>query len=727
MSQVIIVSNRLPISVTKDKGKLVYSSSIGGLATGLSSYVNNRKGNRWIGWPGVASDNLSSLEKAEISKELAKSGYVPVFLSQSQIDKFYNGYSNSVLWPLFHNLPLKHSDPDELEEWWNAYKSVNKRFSEAVAANSNQQSRIWIQDYQLMLMPEMLRKDLKEANIGFFLHIPFPTSQQYKRLDKAEQLIKGLMGADLIGFHTVAYVHDFVQTVGQYDIGIVNGDLIRIGSRVVRAAEFPMGIDYAKYADANKLKDVKKIVKSYESKYAKLRIIASVDRLDPSKGLVERLKAYRQFLESYPKYRGKVILVMVAAPSRTSIDEYRALSIRLDKLAKEINNQFATSKWQPLDYINIPLPFENVTALFQIADVAFIAPLKDGMNLAAKEFVASNRRKGVLILSETAGAADELKDALIVNPKDIQTSVDALNRALGMRSPELKRRINRMKRQLSRNTVHAWAKSFVDNLQQPLPGTPHLTRSLNDKLYSRLVKVYKASHKRLLLLDYDGTLVPFSEDYSSSKPPKSLLSLISNLAEVESNEVVLISGREASELESWFGKIPINLVAEHGAAIKPLGKEWQVVEKDNSDWQEKLIPTLEKYVELTPGARLEIKPNSLVWHYRGASPYYAQKYLVAIKRVTRSQLKKLGLDLLQGNKIIEIKSNRISKGIAAERWLKKNYDFILAIGDDVTDEDLFAAMPLASNTIKVGRGLTKAQYRLASSRNVIELLKQLVA
>jgi trehalose 6-phosphate synthase/phosphatase len=728
MSQVIIVSNRLPISVKKDKGKLVFSSSIGGLATGLSSYVSNKKGNLWIGWPGIASDELTSIEKQEITDKLAKRGYVPVFLSKNLIDKFYNGYSNSVLWPVFHNLPFKYAASKEMDGWWAAYKTVNKRFSETVINYADQKSRIWVHDYQLMLMPEMLRQTVVKANIGFFLHIPFPEPRQYKRLDRGEALLKGVLGADLIGFHTTSYVANFSKSVDQLQIGIVNNDLITLGSRVVRAAEFPMGIDYAKFADANKLKNVKEIVQSYQNKYGKLKIIASVDRLDPSKGLMERLKAYQQFLRQYPNRRGKIVFVMVAAPSRTSIEAYKKLSKRLDKLSKDINQEFGTTKWQPLDYINIPLPFENVTALFQIADVAFIAPLRDGMNLAAKEFVASNRRKGVLILSETAGAAEELKDALIVNPKDPQTLVLALNKALGMRRTELKQRLRRMKRQLSHNTVQSWAKSFVDSLQQPLPGTPRITRGLNQRLIARLVNLYSTSNRRLLLLDYDGTLVPFTAEYAEANPSKALLSTIEELTKDKANEVVLISGRMANELEGWFGNLRINLVAEHGASIKYADQNrWKSYEKDSSIWKKQLTPILEKYVDLTPGAQLEVKPHSLVWHYRGASAYHAQKNLVAIKRVTKPKLNKLGLDILQGNKVIEIKDLKISKGAAASNWLVNEYNFILAIGDDVTDEDLFAVLPLGANSIKVGRGLTKAQFRTASYKDVNKLLKQMVA
>lgn len=726
MSQVVIVSNRLPVSVKKENGKLVFSASLGGLATGLSSFVKKGSKNVWIGWPGIPSDNLSTAEKQEITAVLGKQNYVPVFLSRNQVDNYYNGYSNSVLWPLFHSLPVKHLHDDKADKWWTAYQTVNKRFAETAMNYMRDKAQVWIHDYQLLLAPEMIRKDFPKANIGFFLHIPFPGPRQLAKASQDNRLLKGMLGANLIGFHTTSYVDDFLKCLQSKDIGKVGEGQVVYGKHAIRVAEFPMGIDYAKFAEANKSKDVKDIVRNYRRKYRRLKIIASVDRLDPSKGLLVRLKAYENYLAEFPSARGRVVFVMVAAPSRTDIDEYKELSDKLDKLSGEINKKYGTKTWQPVDYINVPVPFENVTALFQIADVAFIAPLKDGMNLTAKEFVASNKR-GVLILSQTAGAAEELKDALIVNPRQPETLVAALNRALNMEKGELNIRLKHMRDYLSTHTVQSWAKTFVDTLQQPLPGTPNIpyTFTLNSKRRKKLVQEYETSKSRLLLLDYDGSLVPFNDDYKKSKPPRSLQKLIGALAESGNNEVVVISGRPPVDLDKWFGNLPVNLVAEHGVGFKERGGDWQVVKGVESDWKDLLLPALEKYASLTPGAKVEIKPHSLVWHYRSASAYHAQKYTVIIKRALKPILKKYGLEIMQGNKILEIKDPAISKGNAAMRWIGGNYDFILAVGDDVTDEELFSVLPPASNSLKVGKGLTRARYRVNTHKEVLKLLKQM--
>ena len=725
MPQVIIVSNRLPISVKKEAGKLVFYRSAGGLATGLSGYV--RRGNsRWIGWPGIASDELTATDRQTIVNRLAKQNCSPVFLSQRQLDNFYNGYSNSVLWPLFHNLGKRLPEPRQRQQWWRAYREVNKQYAQAVVNMAETGARVWVHDYQLMLVPELLRAERTDSIIGFFMHIPFPDSRTLGRLPERNKLLHGILGADLVGFHTPGYVANFLENCRTADIQVSNQTEPAVNGRTIRVADFPMGIDYDKYTLAVKSKPVKQAVRRYRRRYKGLKVILAVDRLDPSKGLVERLKAYAMLLERQPRWRGRVVFSMVAAPSRTDIPAYRQLARRLDRLVTEINITYGTPHWQPVDYMNVLQPFEEVTALFQIADVAFIAPLRDGMNLAAKEFVASKRGKGVLVLSETAGAAEELQDALLVNPKQPETVVAALEQALSMRRRELRRRLRNMKQQLTTNTVQDWSHSFVTALQTPIAANQLIVRSLRGGLEKQLLSDWSHARRQLLLLDYDGSLVPFTKDFKAATPPKPLLRLLEKLSSSPSTDVVLISGRSAPELQEWFGKLPISLVAEHGATIKrATNKSWQTIEKVDTKWKQAVLPILEKYTARAPGSRIETKPHSVVWHYRAASPYHAQKYAVIIRRTLRPLLIRYSLELLQGNKVLEVKNPHVSKGEAAHRWLNRRYDFILAIGDDITDEDLFASLPPHAYSLKVGRGRTQALYRLPSSREVITLLRKL--
>lgn len=725
MPQVIIVSNRLPVSVKKEGGELEFFPSVGGLATGLSSYVNDKR-SIWIGWPGIASDDLTRADRETIVGELAKHNCSPVFLTKKQIDEFYNGYSNTVLWPLFHKLRPQDQPGPRRTRWYNTYHAVNKLFAETVEVAATNDARIWVHDYQLLQVPEMLRSMDVNATIGFFLHIPFPDSKKFMSLTRHRLMLKGMLGADLIGFHTPDYVENFLETCDKTKLGLSGEQALTYEDRVIRVSDFPMGIDYEKYASAGKSAEVKAAVKKYQKLYKGKKVIAAVDRLDPSKGLLERLKAYEQFLIEYPKMHGKVIFAMVAAPSRTDVPAYKRLAERLDEVVAHINKTHGTDKWQPVDYINRTVPFEEVTALFQVANAAFIAPLRDGMNLAAKEYVASARKNGVLILSETAGASQELRDALIVNPSKPETVVAALYGSLTMSKSDLKRRLKRMKSHLKSNTVHSWAKTFVNTLQKPLPATPSLTKKMTSKVEQALIDDFVEQKKRLLLLDYDGSLVPLRNDYHAANPPKALLKLLTKLAKNPRNDVVIVSGRSADDLERWFGKLPISLVSEHGYSTKKAtGNRWRNAGKSDDAWKNTLLPVLERYAIQAPKSKVEEKAHSLVWHYRSTPPYYAQKYMVIIKRVLRPYLKLYGLEILKGNKVLEIKKPHVNKGNGAQEWLNRKYGFVLAIGDDATDEELFAVLPDNAYGIKVGRGRTGAQYRTAGHQNILKLLQKL--
>lgn len=720
MAQVVIASNRLPISVKKLNGKLIYEPSVGGLATGLSSYAKD-KNSLWIGWPGIANDEITDDEREQIVTELTKHNCSPVFLSQRQLDDYYNGYSNTVLWPLFHKLRPQDRPGKKRDKWYKTYREVNKLFAENIEVSASKGAQVWVHDYQLLLVPGILRQAELDANIGFFHHIPFPDAKKFMTLPRYKTILKGLLGADVIGFHTPEYVDNFLDTCTKAGLGEVNEKGLLTGDRQVQVSDFPMGIDYDKYSAQDNSAETKLAVKKYQKKYRHKKLIVAVDRLDPSKGLLERVSAYGLFLKQHRRFHGKVVFIMVASPSRTDVPAYKRLSEQLAIEVKKINKRYGTSKWKPIDYIDRTVPFEEVTALFQIADVAFIAPLRDGMNLVAKEFVAGARKNSVLILSETAGAAKELKDALIVNPLQPETVVQALYESLTMSRSDIRARLKRMKKYLEYNTVHKWAKDFVGVLQRPASNV----RSLNRNYMKDIADDFSKSKKRLILLDYDGTLVPFCDHYMDAKPPAELLKLLTKLGKDKSTDVVLISGRSSENMDQWFGKLPINMVAEHGASTKRSGKKsWHDNNKLDDSWKRILQPILEKYAAQTPGAKVEIKPHSLVWHYRNVSPYHAQKSMVIIKRVLRKFLSERNLRIMAGNKVLEIKSSDINKGKAAEAWLENKYDFALSVGDDVTDESMFRVMPKGGYSIKVGRGRTVAEYRTADSRGVIKLLKQ---
>lgn len=721
----IIVSNRLPVSVKKVDGALEFSRGEGGLATGLAQYTKSSK-NKWIGWPGIASDDLSERERQLISDELRKSNCYPVFLTQKQLDEFYNGYSNSILWPLFHDSEVSDTSWQQEDTWWKAYQRINEIYAETVVALSNVDDTIWVHDYQLMVLPALLRLERPNNQLGFFLHIPFPGSEQIQKLKSGEAIIAGMLGADLVGLHVASYVENFMETVKEYDFGIAARKKVILRDRAVRVTDFPLGIDYAKYVEARKSSAVNREYAKLKLTYSGLKVILTVDRLDPAKNLIGRLEAYRELLRKNPKLIGNVVLVMQVFPSRLDVKEYRDLSVALQKLVRDINREFRQPGWLPVDFIFKSLPFARVTAMFRRADVAFIAPLRDGMNLVAKEYLASQpTQRGVLVLSKTAGAAQELQDAILVDPAKPQSLVRGLVKALDMKPTELKRRVRKMQRQLEESDVNVWANKFTRTLRKDVRLPAGGPRTLQAEKLSSIAAPFKSAKHRLILLDYDGVLERFHSDPKNAKPPKDLKRMLDQLC--QQAEVVVISGRRKSELEEWFAGTQVSLVAEHGAFSKRAGTHtWRNRSgTKNHEWKSQVWDLMDRYAAKTPGAIVETKEASLVWHYRNSPPYDAQKYLVILRRLLRPIAQKYGLSIEQGNKILEVRTASVNKGIAAQAWIKPSTDFILAVGDDYTDEYMFTLLAPKAYTIKVGPGRTNARFRLKDVAAVHKLLSKL--
>lgn len=721
MPNVTIVSNRLPVSVKRTDGGLEFYQSVGGLATGLSSYVNDKK-NKWIGWPGIAADDLTEEEKQTIAHTLAKSNCYPVFLTQKQLDDYYNGFANTILWPLLHNLPLKFTEHDQ---FWKAYRDANNLFAETVLALTDPGSTIWVHDYQIMLVPKLIRAERPRSTIGFFLHVPFPSSEIFSKLSYGKALLSGLLAADLVGLHTNSYSENFLDTCRMLKVGTVSLNKVKLGSHVAQVTSFPMGIDYERFSKAVHTKTIRKDARKLRWQYGYRKIIFTNDRVDPTKGLIYRLEGYREFLRTNPYFLGKVVMVMLATPSRIELVEYQKLKAAIEKIVKDINHTYGTRSWQPVDYMYKAIPLEDVSTYYKIADVAFIAPLRDGMNLVAKEFVASKtRRKGVLILSETAGAAEELTNAILVDPTDTTLTALALYQALTMPRSELKWRLRIMQKHLSTHTSKDWMTKFISSLNSASI-KPSRTKKLDRKAEQQLISTFKIAQKRKILLDYDGVVVPLIDIPSLAKPSDSKYELLESLASPEQTDVAIISGRSKDDLKRWLGKLPVALIAEHGAVMRLTGQKWQKNNVKNADWKQLVRPILDEHALKTPGAFVEGKDYSLVWHYRKTPPYYAQKNVVILKKVLKQTLRNTGLGVYSGNKILEVRSPQSNKGIAATKWLKGNPDFIMAIGDDYTDEDMFMALPKSAYTIKVGPGKTEARYRLKTINDVTRLLKKL--
>ncbi len=724
MGRLVIVSNRLPISVKKIDGKLEYFPSVGGLSTALASYTEGGK-NKWIGWPGIPTDLLDEDDKKAISAELKKKNCYPIWLTQKQLDGFYNGYSNGVLWPIFHHLPMGSGDTAAN---WKSYQQVNRQYAETVLELTRPSDDIWIHDYQLLLLPELLRIHRPKERIGFFLHIPWPKVKKFREIKQGDALLRGVLGSDLVGLHTTAYAENLLNCCQHAHVGVVAHRKVALPTRVVRVLDFPIGINYDRFAEAAKSVEVQLEYQKLRWKYRGKKVILTIDRLDPTKGLVERLEAFRTLLSENPDLRHRVVMIMQAMPSRTDIVEYKELRTKVDGLIADINNTFGSATWQPVEPIFSALPFEQFAALYQRANVAFIAPIRDGMNLVAKEYLASRpRHDGVLVLSETAGAAEELKDAVMVNPTEQRSMVRGLKKALTMKPSELKDRTKKMQRYLRHHTVDKWAGNFLTSLNTPvIKPLLHVTRSLIGMPEKALVADFHQRRKRLILLDYDGTLQPIVRKPEEATPSRQTIAALKRLSSDPKNDVVVISGRDQATLEKWLRNLPISLAAEHGATLKrPSWKTWHKSFSSDDVWQDDVKKLFEYYAAQTPGAVVEYKKHTLVWHYRNASPFFAQKSLVQLRRQLAPIAREHKLRVKEGKMVLEIHHLDISKAHAMQEWILREQDFVLIIGDDSTDEDMFGAAPAGAYTIKVGPGRTLADYRVPNPASVHKLLRKL--
>jgi len=432
------------------------------------------------------------------------------------------------------------------------------------------------------------------------------------------------------------------------------------------------------------------------------------------------------FLTQNPEYKEKVTLILVAVPSRTGVEDYAELRRQLEGLVGRINGEHGTLGWVPVWYLYRFLPFERIAALYNAANVALVTPLRDGMNLIAKEFVATKKDgRGVLILSEMAGAASELGEAIAVNANNKQEIINAIKDALEMPIEEQTKRNRLMQSRLCRYTVARWANDFLEALSDVKKTQAELSaRKLTEPMMGKLITEYNASSKRLFLLDYDGTLVGFADRPEKAGPDEELWALLQALVADAKNEVVIISGRDKETLSDWLGNTNSSLIAEHGAWIKD--KDWEVIEPLRNDWKDTIRPILELYADRTPGSSVEEKDFSLVWHYRKADSELASLRIQELRGAVLNLTENLDIGVFEGSKILEVKNIGISKGHATERWLAKDkWDFILAAGDDYTDEDMFSILPESAYSIKVGYGISKARFNLDSVNELRGLLEEL--
>ncbi len=720
----ILVSNRLPVTVVHRRGQIAFERSPGGLAVGLEAFYREHEA-RWVGWPG----DIADADRRRVSRRLrADFSCYPVFLPRETARRYYANFSNRTLWPLFHSFPnfARYDAAD-----WEAYRRANRLIAKQVISLAKPDEVIWVHDYHLMLVPDLVRKARPDAKIGFFLHIPFPPYTDLRQMPWCREIVEALLRADLIGFHTFDDAQAFLSGVRRL-LGLDNeiGQIV-VGRRVVQVDVFPMGADFRRIVDGVRQGATKERVARLREDLRAPKLVFSLSRLDYTKGIPQALQGVATLLETHPEWRGRFVYHLVVVPSREIVDRYAEEKREIDRLCGEINSRYGTFDWTPIRYVYRYQDFDELLALYLAADVALITPLRDGMNLVAKEYlVAREDLHGVLVLSEMAGASRELHEALVVNPNSRTEIAEALRQALEMPEAEQVRRNRLMRARLEDYDVRRWAKHFLERLEEAVAQS----RSLEVRLLTKadretIVAAYAAAHRRLLLLDYDGTLAPFTADPAMARPSARALEILKGLSSVPSNRLVLISGRRKQDLASWFEGLRMTLVGENGAWVRAPGPgEWQATTPLDTRWMDRVRPILQRFVNRIPGSSIEEKDTALAWHYRrvdlNTGALAARELVDTLSNLTAN----LELVVLSGNRVVEVRSSRVSKGtfyltqLSDEAW-----DFILAIGDDWTDESLFSVLPPSSHSIRIGLTASTARFNVESVEDALQLLERLQA
>lgn len=728
MGKLIIISNRLPVNVIKNGENIEYRKSIGGLATGLKSY-HEQADSIWVGWPGIPDEEIDLKEKEAIEKELKETYQcLPVYLNNEDVAKYYHGFCNNTIWPLFHYFTSK-TDYDVSA--WEAYKRVNRKFFETIEAIIGEDDIFWIHDYHLMLLPQMIKDKYPHTQVGFFLHIPWPSFEIFRLLIWREEILKGLLGADLIGFHTYDYLRHFLSSVSRLLSLEYNFHKIGYEDRYVQVDAFPMGIDYERFSgniDRDMCEvETEELVESTRD----TKTILSIDRLDYTKGIPQRIKAFYRFLCKYPEYREKVRLNLIVAPSRIEMESYDDLRHEITELISEVNGKYGTLNWMPIWFFFRSFTQESLITLYRHADVLLVTPVRDGMNLVAKEYIAARQDfEGMVVISETAGAASELGEAVIVNANDYNGIAGGIKYALEMPRDEKMARNKMMHRRLQRYNVGFWAAEFLNALANAYTDSfPAASQKSFEREIDDIEQAYRKARKRILFLDYDGTLVGFKPIPEQARPDEELLSLLSDLAADPRNSVVIVSGRDRHTLDKWLGGLNLYLLASHGLWFRsPKQENWTMIVSLDNDWKDSVRHILELYTDRVPGSLIEEKEFSLAWHYRQCEPDMAAVKLSELREALLTMIRTTTLGLQEGNKVLEVKDTRVNKGSVASVLIQnQDYDFILGAGDDSTDEDLFLSLPPGAFSVKIGSGNSNAQYHLKSWQSMRLVLKQFAA
>ncbi|WP_162801637.1 bifunctional alpha,alpha-trehalose-phosphate synthase (UDP-forming)/trehalose-phosphatase [Brachybacterium saurashtrense] len=737
----VVVANRLPVdSRTLPDGATEWVTSPGGLVTAMESVMRTVDSGAWVGWAGAPGEAPAPFEADGMS-------LYPVRLEQEDVERYYEGYSNATLWPLYHDVIV---DPEFHRGWWDSYLAANRRFAEAAAPVAAPGGTIWVHDYQLQLVPRMIRDKRSDVRIGFFNHIPFPSVELFSQLPKRNSILRGLLGADLLGFQRESDTLNFVAAVRKLLGYHVDGTTISVPGigaapvREVQARTFPISIDSATVSELTEDSAIRARAEELRRDLGDPeRIVLGVDRLDYTKGIRHRLKAWGELLDDGSIDPHDTVMIQVATPSRERVEAYRQLRDEVELTVGRINGEHAPLGRPAVSYQHHSFDRREMTALFMAADVVLVTALRDGMNLVAKEYVASRPDlQGVLVLSEFAGAADELRAAVLVNPHDIDELKAAILRALAMPAEEQEEAMRSLRHQVMENDVQAWAHDFLQQLEAmhtPAGDTAPavlLTGDANSapEEVEVALRDFTAMPRLLIASDFDGVLAPIVDDRDAVVPDGEALAALRELSDLPGVAVALVSGRSLADLDRHT-TMPssVVLVGSHGAEVGALPPWMQAEVLDKSalamtpqkeEQLAEITRTLRRIARAHPGTEVETKPTAAVLHTRSAkgrgglnATEAALEYAMTLPEVT----------VTPGKEVVEFAVVHTSKGAAIEALSRASAaDAWLYLGDDVTDESVFAELGEHDLGLKVGGGDTAARLRIADTDAVREVLQRLL-
>jgi len=719
--RVLIVSNRLPITLQRGPQGLEQRASSGGLVSAMEP-VLARRGGTWIGWPGLRLRPDETLAIPDSRYDIR-----PVELSRTDVNRYYHGFSNRTLWPLLHCFPSRalfdRSD-------WEAYDRVNERFAQHAAeectardraSNGDGDELVWIHDYQLMTSPLHLRRLVPAARIAYFLHIPFPPYDVFRLLPWSREVLRGMLAADLIGFHVPGYAQNFVDCAERLLAARVDpaSGLIEHGDRTVEVGAFPIGIDFEHFESlAREAEEEPAGTGAGAGTAPGERIILGVDRLDYTKGIVERLLALERLFELHPEHRERVVLLQVAVPSRFQVEEYRELKREIDELVGRVNGRFATSTWSPIRYLYRSVSPSRLASLYRNADVALVTPVRDGMNLVAKEFVASQiDEPGVLVLSRLAGAAETMREALLVNPANIDGVADSLHRALLMEEPERRSRMVALRRREQKHNVYAWVDSFLDAAEH----SRSKLHPASDPEFESWLGAFIGTRRLALFLDYDGTLTRLRRHPSEAVLSPEMREALEACAARDDTDVTIVTGRALEDVREMVDIAGLAFAGNHGLEISGGGLE--------PFRHEDLVHYRDRLSELSSalgatcrgGAWVEEKGASLTLHFREVDLAQHERIISEARELIQAA----GFQARDAHCAVEARPPiGWDKGHAVLHVLRLRYGpawsaNVRAIyaGDDHTDEDAFRVLSGLGVTFRVGG----AEYSTAASRTLSDV------